>query len=415
MKPASSTDRPPENPRDLIIRVVPTAADLDDEWDRLDHGVSPFLSRGFLRALERSGSIDSPGGASRSGWRPAYVLAEEEGRLVGAVATFLKNHSYGEYIFDFGWANAAMRAGLPYYPKLVIAAPGTPATGPRLLLARHLTGEDRERILDALVAGVHEIADRGECSSIHWLFCTKEEQAALTRRGFFPRASLQFHWHNRAYQTFEEFLAAMRSRRRKQLRKERARVHAQLDGLHWLSGSRLDEAALVDLDRWYRNTTDNHGGRAYMRPGFFTHAAAELPNSMQLLCADRGGARIAGALFFLGQAEGDPAGAGTGGALYGRYWGTDVPLELLHFEVAYYAGIDRCIALGLPLFEAGAQGEHKLLRGFSPSPTYSAHWLRHGGLAEAIARHCAMEAEELAAQLTELAALGPYHAGDDEP
>lgn len=414
MKPASSTDRPPANPGEFVIRVVPSAADLEDAWDRLDHGVSPFLSRGFLRALEHSGSIDSPGRARGSGWRPAYLLAEAHGQLVGAVAAFVKSHSYGEYIFDFGWANAAMRAGLPYYPKLVIAAPGTPATGPRLLLARQLSGDERERVLDALVAGVHEVADRSGCSSIHWLFCTEEEQAALARRGFIPRASLQFHWHNRGYRTFDEFLAALRSRRRKQLRKERARVHAQLDGVRWLSGAELDDRALADLDRWYRTTTDNHGGRAYMRPGFFTHAAAELPHAMQLLCAERGGARIAGALFFVGQAEGDPAGAGTGGALYGRYWGTDAPLELLHFEVAYYAGIDRCIALGLPLFEAGAQGEHKLLRGFSPSRTYSAHWLRHDGLGEAIARHCALETQELAAQLTELAALGPYHAGDSE-
>lgn len=417
MKPASSTDRPPANPGSLLIRVVASAADLDEDWDRLDHGVSPFLSRGFLRALEQSGSIDSPGGASRSGWRPAYVLVEAGGQLVGGVAAFLKSHSYGEYIFDFGWANAALRAGLPYYPKLVIAAPGTPATGPRLLLSRQLSEAQREHVLDALVAGVREVSDRGGCSSIHWLFCTKDEQAALARRGFFPRASLQFHWHNRGYQAFDDFLAALRSRRRKQLRKERARVHAQLDGVSWRSGAELDDDALHDLDRWYRTTTDNHGGRAYMRPGFFTHAAAQLPRAMQLLCAERGGARIAGALFFVGQAEGDPAGAGTGGALYGRYWGTDVPLELLHFEVAYYAGIDRCIELGLPLFEAGAQGEHKLLRGFSPSPTYSAHWLRHAGLAEAIERHCALEAQELASQLSELAALGPYHAGDsgDEP
>ena len=408
----------------LVVRVVESTAALEASWDQLDHGVSPFLSRGFLAALEESCSIDPPlapgkRGRSGSGWIPTYLLAEVAGQLVGGVAAFIKTHSYGEYIFDFGWANAAMRAGLPYYPKLVVAAPGTPATGPRLLLSRALSPARREQVMDALIAGVRQVADAAECSSIHWLFCTEQERAALARRGFIPRATLQFHWHNRGYQSFDGFLGELRSRRRKQLRKERARAQGQIEGLDWLAGEQLGPDELEDLDRWYRNTTDNHGGRAYMRPGFFHRVAASLPRSTQLLCVRRGGRRIAGALFFQGQTPGDPAGAGTGGALYGRYWGADEPVDCLHFEAAYYAGIDRCIEQQLALFEAGAQGEHKLLRGFEPATTHSAHWIRHDGLAEAVARHCEAELSAMTAQLAELAKLGPYHAdghdGHDGP
>lgn len=401
VEPASSTERPSWRGVQLSVRSVDSTKKLDGEWDRLDHGPSPFLRLGFLRALEESGSIDAPGtkARQRSGWHPAYLLAEVDGRLVGGVAAFIKTHSYGEYIFDFGWANAAMRAGLSYYPKLVIAAPGTPATGHRLLLAKDLSAEQRALVTDALVAGVKALADAAECSSIHWLFCTAQEQAALSERGFIPRASMQYHWQNPGYAAFDDFLAQMKSRRRKQLRKERQRARAQIEGIEWRRGGELDEALLVELDRWYRNTTDNHGGRAYMRPGFFDRAAEHLPDTMWLATVQRGGRRIAGALFFE-----------TEQALYGRYWGADEPLEFLHFETAYYAGIDRAIERKLPLFEAGAQGEHKLLRGFAPASTYSAHWFRHAGLGEAIANHCRLEAMELAAHMKELAKLGPYRS-----
>ena len=368
-------------------------------WDGLDHGPSPFLRHGFLRALEDSGSI-----GRRAGWNPVYILAEadhEGGRLVGAVAAFIKVHSYGEYIFDWGWANAAERAGIEYYPKLVIAAPITPATGRRVLIA---PGADPAMVTAALCAGVRAVADQAECSSIHWLFCTAEEQARLEKLGFVARASFQFHWHNRGWSSWEEFLGALASRKRKQLRKERARVHAAIDGLRWVPGRELTTAQLDRLDGWYRSTTDNHGGHDYLRPGFFHRVAETLPDEMLVAEVAAGGGPVAGALFFE-----------TPGGLYGRYWGTDRPIELLHFETAYYAAIERCCARGTPLFEAGAQGEHKLLRGFMPSPTYSAHWIRHEGLAEAIAAACAREARSVARQMQELAAAGPYRRdGDDE-
>jgi predicted N-acyltransferase len=389
----------------LVVRAVGSIAEVDAAaWDGLDHGPSPFLRHGFLRALEDSGSIDAanaPSKRRRSGWTSAYLLAEQGGKLVGGIAAFVKDHSYGEYIFDWGWANAANRAGIRYYPKLVIAAPATPATGKRILLARDAGPE----VSAALIAAVRAVADDTECSSIHWLFCTAEEQQQLARAGFFARTTMQFHWKNRGYKTFDDFLGQLKSRKRKQLRKERERARAAIEQLAWISGADLDQARLDDLDRFYRITTDNHGGRDYLRPGFFHRLAKTLPDAMRMVEVVAGGRRIAGALFLE-----------TDRALYGRYWGADTQVDLLHFETAYYAGIERAIERGLPLFEAGAQGEHKLLRGFEPSPTYSAHWIRHPGLAAAIADHTLHEAQAMAAELAELAKLGPYRdaSGDDE-
>jgi predicted N-acyltransferase len=391
------------------VRAVGSASDLDRAaWDRLDHGPSPFLRHGFLTALEESGSIDpssGPGrrrpGRQRSGWTSIYLLVEQGGRLLGAVPAFVKTHSYGEYIFDWGWASAAQRAGVPYYPKLVVAAPATPATGPRILLAPDL-GPMAPAIRTVLIDAVRALADEAGCSSIHWLFCTAQEQAALAEAGYLPRASLQFHWKNRGYGSFGDFLGALRSRKRKQIRKERERARGAIDRLAWISGGELDRARLDDLDRFYRRTTDQHGGRDYLRPGFFHRVAEALPDATRMVEVVAGGRRVAGALFFE-----------TPGALYGRYWGADVHIELLHFETAYYAGIERAIEQELPLFEAGAQGEHKLLRGFEPSPTYSAHWIRHPGLAAAIEDHTRREAAAVAHEIAELTRLGPYRDGDD--
>jgi predicted N-acyltransferase len=378
----------------ISVRAVAAIGEVPaSAWDALEHGPSPFLRHGFLRALEDSGSI----GGKRSGWGPVYLLAERQGELIGAVAAFVKTHSYGEYIFDWGWANAAQRAGLRYYPKLVIAAPATPATGLRLL------GAPAAR--SALIAAVRRLADDTECTSIHWLFCTEEEQAVLGEHGFFPRATMQFHWRNRGYSTFDDFLGQLKSRKRKQLRKERQRARAAVECVSWLAGAELDRERLDDLDRFYRITTASHGGRDYLRPGFFHRLAELLPDQMRMVEVIANGRRIAGALFLE-----------TDHALYGRYWGADTHVELLHFETAYYAGIDRAIERKLPLFEAGAQGEHKLLRGFEPCRTYSAHWIRHPGLASAIEDFTYREAASLDAELDELAKYGPYRdaGGDDE-
>jgi predicted N-acyltransferase len=385
-------------PGGIEVRVVGELAAVDPAaWDALHHGASPFLKYGFLRALEDSGSIDRatvpqrPG--THSGWTSLYILAERGGALVGGVAAFIKAHSYGEYIFDWGWANAANRAGIAYYPKLVVAAPLTPATGPRLLVAEG-SGPD---VYEALIAAVRAVADDAGCSSIHWLFCTRDEQEQLARSDFFGRTSLQFHWKNRNYANFDGFLGELKSRKRKQLRKERQRAQAAMERLSWVSGRDATREQLDDLDRFYRNTTEHHGGQDYLRPGFFHRLAQTLPDEMQIVEVIARGQRIAGALFLE-----------TPQALYGRYWGATERVDLLHFETAYYAGIERAIEHRLPLFEAGAQGEHKLLRGFEPSATYSAHWIRHPGLAAAVCEYTERERRAKVAELAELAKYGPY-------
>ena len=386
-------DRPP-----LRVRCETSLDRVDREaWDGLEHGPSPFLSYGFLRALEVSGSI-----GKGSGWHPFYLLAEADevgsaGRtsLIGAVAAFVKSHSYGEYIFDWSWGSAAERAGIPYYPKLVIAAPMTPATGRRVLLAPQA---DPDYVTAALAAAVRDLAERTECSSVHWLFCTAGERERLAALGFAPRASYQFHWHNQGYASYDDFLDRLVSRKRKQLRKERRRALEHIDGpVMFVPGRDLTGEHLAALDRYYRSTVFAHGGMDYLRPGFFHELAQQLPDSMLFAQAQQGGRLLAGALF-LETAQG----------LYGRYWGCEEDIELLHFETAYYAGIERCIDRGIPLFEAGAQGEHKLLRGFEPSPTHSCHWIRHPGLHQAICEFLALEAQRVAQRMEGLASYGPY-------
>lgn len=362
-----------------------------------------------MRALERSGSV-----GAEAGWLPFYVLVEAPAqapradqtgeiprRLVGAVAAYVKAHSYGEYIFDWAWARAAERAGLPYYPKLVVAVPMTPATGPRLLVAKDMS---RGPVVARLVAEVRALAERRRCASIHWLFTTAAEQAELREHGFMARASFQYHWHNPGYASFDEFLARMTSRRRKQLRKERARVQASAAALEWVPGSALTEEDIAAIDRFYRTTTQNHHGHDYLQPGFFAAVVAEMPERVQWARVRREGRTIAGALYFE-----------TDAALYGRYWGCDEEIEFLHFEASYYAAIERCIARKIPLFEAGAQGEHKLIRGFAPSPTYSSHWVRHPGFAAAIERFLGEEAEAVPRQMAELATLLPFRSEGDAP
>jgi uncharacterized protein len=382
----------------VTTRVVRSISEIDRAaWDALEHGPSPFLRHGFLTALETSRSI-----GQRSGWLPRYVVLEEGGRLIGAVAAFVKRDSYGEYIFDWEWAGASERAGVPYYPKLVIAAPATPATGRRLLVA---PGVDRAQALARLVAGVRQVADAERCSSIHWLFVTPDERAALAEHGFAARLSMQFHWRDRGYDSFDDFLAALTSRKRKQLRKERAAARGAVDAIELVAGDALCADDLAAMDRFYRTTVDEHGGQAYLAPGFFTALQRELPEAMRFARARRGGQTVAGALFLE-----------TDQALYGRYWGADEPIEMLHFELAYYVGIERAIERRLPLFEAGAQGGHKLLRGFDPSPTHSCHWLRHAGLDRAVRGFLVDEAAAIERHMARLAERLPYRqAGDDAP
>ena len=383
----------------LRIRAVHNLSSVDPAaWNALDHGHSPFLEWGFLRALEMSGST-----GSRTGWAPVYLMAEravgeDESKhvLIGAVPCFIKDHSYGEYIFDWGWARASERAGVPYYPKLVVAAPVTPATGPRILLLR---GDDEEPdvIAQVLVEAVKELANAAECSSIHWLFTTEAEHRLLDDAGFMSRLSFQFHWRNQGYADFDAFLATMASRKRKQIRKERRRALEAVDDVTFIAGSDVTPDEVDMLDRFYRRTTYRHGGQDYLRPGFFKRLIELAPERVQFARVRQDGDVVAGALYLE-----------TNDALYGRYWGCAKEIDFLHFETAYYAGIQRCIERGIGLFEAGAQGEHKLLRGFTPAPTYSSHWIRHDGLRDAVSRFLADEREQLPDYMKELEQFAPY-------
>ena len=379
---------------DLTLRQLSTIQGVDSaSWNALDHAPSPFLEWGFLRALELSGSV-----GERAGWDPHYLLVEGSRReLLGAVAAYVKDHSYGEYIFDWHWARASQSAGIPYYPKLVIAAPATPATGRRILLHPGLDVAGRDAVASRLIAAVRELADERGCHSIHWLFTTADERERLVAAGFAARASYQFHWHNRRYASFDEFLAQLTSRKRKQIRKERQRAQAAVDAIRFVPGAEMQPEQLAALDRFYTRTTDMYGGRRYLRRGFFARLLELAPERVRFLEATRGDRAVAGALFFE-----------TEQALYGRYWGCDENIEFLHFEASYYAGIERCIELGLPLFEAGAQGEHKLLRGFEPVMCHSAHWLRHPGLDRGVREFLCEEAAAVARHMQELDSYGPY-------
>lgn len=390
---------------DLTTRSVTSLASVDAaSWDALAHEGCPFLKHGFLRALELSGSI-----GDEAGWRPVYVLVEQHGaggagsppRLVGAAPTYVKRHSYGEFIFDWAWARAAVQGGLRYYPKLVIAAPMTPATGPRMLIAADVA---RDEIVRHLIAGVRDVADAERCWSIHWLFTTAREHDELAAHGFMRRASYQYHWHNEGYADFEAFLATMTSRRRKQLRKERARAREGIDALEWVRGPDLGPDDLADIDRYYRSTVRAYGGLDYLQTGFFEHVHKAMPEQMLWARARRGGRTIAGTLYFE-----------TDAALFGRYWGCDENVPFLHFEAAYYAAIERCIARKTPRFEAGAQGEHKLLRGFAPARTHSSHWFRHPGLASAVERYLVEETVAAHEQMRELEEYLPFREGTPDP
>jgi predicted N-acyltransferase len=377
----------------ITTRVVRRLAEVDrSAWDGLDHGGSPFLRHGFLSALDETGSI-----GRAAGWVPRYLLAERDGALVGGAAAFIKSHSFGEFIFDWEWAHASHRASIEYYPKLVVAAPLTPATGPRLLRAPGLTPAERRETAAALVEAAEEVALDAGCSSVHFLFVTEEERDLLTELGLAARASFQFHWHNRDYKSFDDYLDRMSSRRRKQVRKERARARGAVDAVELVPGGDLSERDLRDLDRFYRINVAAHGGSAYLEHGFFPALVRHMPDAVLMARATRRGRAVAGALFL----ESDRA-------LYGRYWGATEDVPLLHFEVTCYLGIERCIDRGTRLYEAGAQGGHKLLRGFEPSPTHSAHRMFHPGLDRAIRQFLREERMAVTHHMARLARVGPF-------
>jgi predicted N-acyltransferase len=351
---------------------------------------NPFVSHGFLSSLEASFSV-----GGRTGWQPRHLLAEDpKGNLMGAAPCYLKSHSRGEYVFDHGWAEAFERAGGDYYPKLQVAVPFTPVTGPRLL-AR--PGPLAEAVRGALADALVEITTAGKLSSVHVTFLTEPEWRALGERGFLQRNDQQFHWENAGYATFDDFLSRLSSRKRKAIRRERKEALESGIAVHWLTGSDLTEAVWDAFFAFYMDTGSRKWGRPYLTREFFSIVGEKMRDRILLVMAKRAGRWIAGAINFLG-----------GDAVYGRNWGAVEHHPFLHFELCYYQAIDYAIAHKLARVEAGAQGEHKLARGYLPKTTYSAHFIANPALRRAVAEYLGRERAYVRAAGEELAAAAPF-------
>jgi uncharacterized protein len=362
-------------------------------WRTLEPPDFPFLDFEFLRALERSRSI-----GRRSGWSPAYLVCKEERDVLGALCLYLKTDSYGEYIFDWEWARAYRQYGLSYYPKLVAAVPFTPATGPKLLLRPDVDVTTRDRVAKALLEAAEDLGTEYGVSSSHALFLPKDELREFTRRGFTVRHSLQFHWHNQGYETFSEYLGALSGKRRRQILRERRQLEDEgLEILRLTGNALLPEHATI-MHRFYLATLDGKWGVPYLNKAFFQEVIRTMKDrTLLVLARDRANRPVAGALFFL-----------KGTSLFGRYWGAAQQVRNLHFELCYYQAIDYAIGGGFELLEAGAQGEHKLARGFLPSLTYSAHKIRDPAFGRAIGEYIESEKKMLRGVIEEYASHDPY-------
>ncbi len=393
-----------KTPSTLQIRVEPSLASIPAaDWDNCAMGSdaagkpNPFVSHAFLLALEVSGCT-----GGRSGWNPAHVLVEtEDGQLLAAAPCYLKTHSQGEYVFDHGWADAFARAGGQYYPKLQVSSPFSPVTGPRLLVRAGDMAESAEK---ALIQGLRMVRDRTGASSIHITFPTEREWIALGTSGFLQRVDQQFHWSNAGYASFEAFLETLASRKRKNIRKERQTALQNGITVECITGDAITEEHWDAFLRFYIDTGSRKWGRPYLNRLFFSEIGRSMADQILLVMAKRNGQYIAGAINFIGN-----------DVLYGRNWGCIEDHPCLHFEICYYQAIDFAIAHGLKSVEAGAQGEHKLARGYMPSTTYSAHDIADPRLKRAVSDYLEREREHIQAMRLALAAEGPYRQGFSLP
>lgn len=373
------------------VRVVEALAEVPAAaWDACAGPDNPFLSHAFLEAMEVSGSA-----TDRTGWLPQHVLVEDaDSRLLAAAPLYLKSHSQGEYVFDHGWAQAYERAGGSYYPKLISAVPFTPVTGPRLLVHP----EAPPNTVATLIAALIEIARAHKVSSLHVTFPRQQDWELLGAAGFLQRAGQQYHWENRGYASFDDFLEALNSRKRKQIRRERRDALATGLEIETLTGSALEPRHWDAFYRFYRNTVDHRWGGAYLTRSFFELLHQRLADRVVLVMARDGARYVAGALNLLGT-----------DTLFGRNWGCIGDHPFLHFEVCYYRALDFAIERGLARVEAGAQGTHKIQRGYLPTPTYSAHWVRDRGFARAVEDFLKRERAAVAAEMAELTEeLSPF-------
>lgn len=365
------------------------------EWDACAGGENPFVSHAFLAALEESGSA-----TARTGWLPQHaVLRDPAGQVVACAPCYAKSHSQGEYVFDWGWADAFERAGGRYYPKLQVCVPFSPVPGPRLLV-RPGSGVPH----GALAQGLAQACAQFGLSSVHVTFCQEAEWDALGEAGWLQRLGMQFHWHNQGYGSFDDFLGALSSRKRKAIRRERRDAAAAGFALKTLRGKEITPRHWAAFHRFYRSTTDKKWGRsAYLTPRFWPLLGEVLGDKVVLMLAERNGEPVAGALNLVGSE-----------ALYGRNWGSLVDAPFLHFELCYYRAIDFAIEHGLPRVEAGAQGEHKIQRGYLPCPTWSAHWIAHAGLRRAVGDFLKRERPAMLTEMEALATLSPFRKEGEE-
>lgn len=377
-----------------LVKVVGSISEVTAaDWDRCANPQSlardPFISHAFLKALEDAGTV-----GRSTGWLPQHLVLEEAGSVTGVMPLYVKGHSKGEYIFDYGWADAYERAGGNYYPKLQCAVPFTPVPGRRLLAGDGENRPERERML---LAAAIEVAKRNSLSSLHITFCTEEEWSRAGEAGLLQRTDKQFHWYNRGYETFDDFLATLSSRKRKTIRRERTQALESDITIERVTGAEITESHWDAFFQFYMDTGGRKWGRPYLNRPFFTLLGQTMADQCLLIMARREARYIGGALNLVGSE-----------CLYGRYWGATEHLPFLHFEVCYYQAIEYAIEKGLQRVEAGAQGEHKLARGYMPMPTYSVHWIGDSNFRKAVARYLDDERQYMAQEREALAEYGPY-------
>lgn len=380
----------------MQISFIDSIDEIDGtQWNSISGIDYPFTRHEFLQAMEHSGAT-----TSRSGWQPHHLLVHRHGALVAHLPLYLKSHSYGEYVFDWSWADAYRQHGLAYYPKLLAAIPYTPATGPRLCIKK---GEDIASVTADVVKALYSEAERTKASSIHILFPELASKDRFAQQGLKPRLGVQFHWFNQAYQTFDDFLGTFSSRKRKNLRKERQRVTEQGLELEVLEGSQISSELWRTFYNFYQLTyakRSGHGG--YLELPFFQQVAASMPENLVLVMAKYEQRYVAGALNFRDSKT-----------LYGRYWGCTQEFDHLHFETCYYQGIEYCIANGLERFDPGAQGEHKIQRGFKPVRTWSNHWLADAQFRRAVDDFIQRETPGMERYLADASELLPFKASSN--
>jgi uncharacterized protein len=386
----------PDGADAITVRVLGSIHDLPAvAWDECAGTDNPFTSHAFLAALEDSGSV-----CGKTGWLPRHLaVLDGGGRLLATMPLYLKSHSYGEYVFDWGWAEAYERAGGRYYPKLQAAVPFTPVTGRRLLVRQNAP----KATIRALTAAAVRLAERLGVSSLHVTFPTESEIEALRSCGFLVRLGYQFHWENRGYSSFDDFLGDLASRKRKAIRKERESVAASGIVVRSLNGSEIEERHWDAFWRFYLDTAGRKWGHPYLNRAFFRRLGETMADRVLLVMAEtQGGEPVGGALNLLGR-----------DTIYGRYWGSTEAWRFLHFEACYYRAIDYAIEHGLARVEAGAQGEHKVQRGYLPQPTWSAHWIASSELRRAVQRFLAAEGPSVEATIRALCADSPFRHGEN--